>query len=230
MAQVRRAPAASEACTHARGDGGGLDGRPCPGHDLTVHVLPDGRAARTARAIVREALRDAGVRESEVTDAELAVGELAANADTHAWGPYELRIVLAGGHPAWCEVVDADQRLAGIPDTFTKLRSHTAPDPVHAEDPRESGRGLAIVHRLSGGRCRAFPAMMHTTGLTGKAVAFALPAAAVRSPVSGGSIGEPQPPGDARTAALNVSSGPGEPTDEEGAWGVTGSPTGARPT
>ena len=49
-------------------------------HHLVAHALPDAKAARRARQIVREVLRDAGVDEWAVGDAELAVGELAANA------------------------------------------------------------------------------------------------------------------------------------------------------
>ncbi|OLT36357.1 hypothetical protein BJF79_31275 [Actinomadura sp. CNU-125] len=144
---------------------------------MIVHVLPDGRAGQRARALVREVLESADVSESGITDAELAVSELAANADTHSFGPYELRIVLAAGQPVWCEVIDADERLAGIPQMFAKLDPNAEPgDPVNIEDPpQENGRGLAIVHRLSRGRCGAFTTVMHTTGLPGKAVAFALP-------------------------------------------------------
>ncbi|MFV2179451.1 ATP-binding protein [Actinomadura sp. LOL_016] len=146
-------------------------------HGLIVHALPDGRAGRRARALVREVLENVDVGESEITDAELAVGELAANADTHSFGPYELRIVLAAGQPVWCEVIDANVCLAGIPQMFAKLDSNPEPgDPVNVEDPpQENGHGLAIVHRLSRGRCGAYPTVMHTTGLPGKAVAFALP-------------------------------------------------------
>lgn len=166
-----------EACVHAHDDPAGLNGQSCSDRGLIVRALPDGRAGRRARAIVREVLTEAGVREPEVADAELAVGELAANAETHSYGPYEMRIVLVDGHPAWCEVVDADEDLAGIPEMFAELRSNVVPDDLVSgeELPQENGHGLAIVHRLSGGRCEAFPAVLHTTGLPGKAVAFALP-------------------------------------------------------
>lgn len=147
-----------------------------PDHDLIVRVLPDGQAARWARALVREVLKDADVPESEIADAELAVGELAANADTHSYGPYEMRLLLAGGYPVWCEVIDADEDITGIPEILAKLRLNPSPASVHVEEPpQESGHGLMIVHRLSGGRCGVFPTVMHTTGLPGKAVAFALP-------------------------------------------------------
>lgn len=162
-------------------------------HSLIADALPSGRAGRGARAVVRESLEAAGVCESEIADAELAVGELAANADTHSRGPYEIRILLAGGHPVWCEVIDADQDLAGIPEVFAKLRLNAPADNVARveEPPQENGHGLMIVHQLSGGRCGAFPTVMHTTGLPGKAVGFALPGSAPRQgqgPSQGGAL------------------------------------------
>ncbi|WP_225991305.1 ATP-binding protein [Actinomadura montaniterrae] len=146
-------------------------------HHLVAHALPDAKAARRARQIVREVLRDAGVDEPAVGDAELAVGELAANAVSHAEGPYEIRFVVAGGRPIWCEVIDSDSDLVGIPEVFAKLHQDASLDgPAHADEmPQESGHGLAIVHRLAGGRCRAYPTIICATGRPGKAVAFALP-------------------------------------------------------
>ncbi|HEU5023598.1 MAG TPA: ATP-binding protein [Spirillospora sp.] len=148
-----------------------------PGHHLVTHALPDANAARQARRIVREILQDAGVDEPALSDAELAVGELAANAVSHADGPYEIRFVVAGGRPVWCEVIDSDCDLAGIPEVFTKLQQDTTPgDPAHTDEmPQESGHGLAIVHRLAGGRCQAYLTVICATGRPGKAVAFALP-------------------------------------------------------
>lgn len=148
-----------------------------PGHHLVINALPDAKAARQARRIVRELLQGAGVDEPALSDAELAVGELAANAVTHADGPYEIRFVIVGGRPVWCEVIDSDRDLAGIPEVFTKLHQDTVPDdPANSDEmPQESGHGLAIVHRLAGGRCRAYPTVICATGQPGKAVAFALP-------------------------------------------------------
>lgn len=174
MAQLRTLHVADQ---HGSGDAALPGGPVASGHRLIVRVLPKGRAARRARAIVRDVLGDIDVDEGAVCDAELVVGELAANADTHACWPYELRIVIAGGRPVWCQVVDGDPDLAGIPEIFAKLRRDAAPgdQPSAEEVPQLSGRGLAIVHRLTNGRCMAFPTVTCASGRPGKAVAFALP-------------------------------------------------------
>lgn len=163
------------------------DIRKAVGQQLLVQALPAGSAARRARAILREILASAGVDAEDMADAETSVGELAANADSHAPGPYELRIVMAGGRPSWCEVVDGDrdpsqiekilQRLRHKPDTHIHGDAESIDAERVAELLSESGHGLLIVHRLSGGRCRAFPTVACSTGLPGKAVAFALPTA-----------------------------------------------------
>lgn len=142
-------------------------------HDyrVLVKVLRTGSAAHRARTVVRQVLQDAGVDDEGVSDAESAVAELAANAETHARRPYELRIVSVDGLPAWCEVVDGDEDLADIPMILRELRTS---DPF-ALWLKESGRGLLIVHRLSAGRCGAYPTRTYATGIPGKAVAFALP-------------------------------------------------------
>lgn len=146
-------------------------------HRLVACPLPQERVARSARGIVREVLRDAAVDEAAASDAELAIAELAANAVTHADGPYELRFIIVGGWPIWCEILDAGQDLAGIPELFAKLHGTAAPDDLAetGEPLPESGHGLAIVHQLSGGRCWVYPAVLCSTGQLGKAVAFALP-------------------------------------------------------
>lgn len=152
-----------------------IEGSEHHGFRLDVRDLPDERAARHARAVVREILRNAGAKDSDVDDAELAVGELAANAVSHASGPYEIRFVFVGGRPVWCEVIDGDGDLVGIPEILEKLR-HTGVSECAADEvPQDSGHGLAIVHRLSGGRCQAYPTVVSSTGRPGKAVAFALP-------------------------------------------------------
>jgi anti-sigma regulatory factor (Ser/Thr protein kinase) len=152
-----------------------IEGTECAGLRLEAHGLPDERTARHARAAVREVLRNVGADEGDVDDAELAVGELAANAVSYAGGPYEIRFVIIAGRPAWCEVVDGDAGLFGIPEIFEKLRRTETSDCVPDEVPQESGHGLAIVHRISGGRCKAYPTVVSSTGRPGKAVAFALP-------------------------------------------------------
>lgn len=127
---------------------------------------------------MREAMRNAGADEAEICDAEIIVGELAANADVHARPPYELRIVTVAGRPVWCEVVDGDEELGSIAALFEELRRSDGPAVVidwDDEPPQESGRGLSIVHRMCGGRCLVFPTLSCTTGAPAKAVAFALP-------------------------------------------------------
>ncbi|MGW3774462.1 ATP-binding protein [Actinomadura verrucosospora] len=145
------------------------------GFHLEIRDLPEERTARHARALLRETLRNAGVHENDVDDAELAVGELAANAVSYACGPYEIRFVLVGGRPVWCEVVDGGTDLAGIPEIFEKLQEAETAECVSAEVPQDSGHGLAIVHRLSGGLCKAYPTVVSSARRPGKAVAFALP-------------------------------------------------------
>jgi anti-sigma regulatory factor (Ser/Thr protein kinase) len=150
-------------------------GQSASDHWLLVRVLPPGLAAHRARLVVRQVLTDAGVGESDVYDAELAVGELGANADRHTGRPYELRIVMIGGRPVWCEVVDDDPDLGPVAAVFDRLREACTDRTDPSEVPAEGGYGLLMVHRLSGGRCWAFPTIACTTGAVGKAVAFALP-------------------------------------------------------
>ena len=150
------------------------EGTVCAGFRLEAHDLPDDRTVRHARALVRQVLRTAGADESDVDDAELAVGELGANAVSYASGPYEIRFVIVAGRPTWCEVVDGDSDLVGIPEILEKLDHTDASECSSEEVPQGSGHGLAIVHRLSGGRCKVYPTVMSSTGRPGKAVAFAL--------------------------------------------------------
>ncbi|MDF5759028.1 ATP-binding protein [Spongiactinospora sp. TRM90649] len=151
--------------------------RPQDPHVLAQPLQP-GAAAHQARSIVRQALRDAGTAITDIDDAELAVAELAANAEMHGRPPYELRIITVDGAPAWCEVVDGDRDLSALSKI---LNDADACDPL-ATWFQESGRGLLLVQQLSGGRCRAYPTTTADTGVPGKAVGFALP-----QPASGAS-------------------------------------------
>ncbi|WP_181871480.1 ATP-binding protein [Sphaerisporangium album] len=137
---------------------------------MLVAFLHPGSASRRARALVREALQGEGVSEDEISDAETAAGELAANAERHGRPPYEVRVFTLGGAPAWCEVVDGDPDLGWIPAVLDRPRVQTVVD-LYAE----GGRGLMLVRVLSEGHCRAYPTTTFATGEPAKAVAFALP-------------------------------------------------------
>ncbi|MFC4588539.1 ATP-binding protein [Sphaerisporangium corydalis] len=136
---------------------------------LVTPLLP-GSACRRAREVVREVLRAAGVTAGEVADAEIVVSELAANCEKHGRPPYEIRVLVVGGVPTWCEVVDGDPDLRWIPAVLSRPRVQDSPDAL-AED----GRGLLLVRELSQGRCDAYLTTTHATGTPAKAVAFALP-------------------------------------------------------
>lgn len=137
-----------------------------PRWHVQAWALPAGTAARHARRLIEQLLTDGGFAGGPLDDAVTVVAELAANAEVHAAHPYELRVVMIGSRPIWCEVVDADGRVADVAE-------HLNPGTTAAM--AESGRGLAMVATLSGGRCAVYPATAITTDAVGKAVAFAFP-------------------------------------------------------
>ncbi|MET8051613.1 ATP-binding protein [Streptosporangium sp. NPDC005286] len=141
------------------------------GYHVLVKALRPGSAAHRARAVIRRVLQDVGFDGEDLSDAESAVAELAANAEEHGWQPFELRVVFVDGEPSWCEVVDGDRDLGAIPAVLDRLRSSGDEPELLAE----RGRGLLLVHALSEGRCRAYPTRICATGTPGKAVGFALP-------------------------------------------------------
>ncbi|MEW2219518.1 ATP-binding protein [Streptomyces sp. NPDC006990] len=113
--------------------------------------------AAEARLALGDALIRFGIEEEARQDAELALSELVANAAEHACGPYEVRLqrILSG----WvCEVQDGDSRLPELPQL--------PPGPLFPpeEESRgggldsllsllgERGRGLQVIHQLTGGR------------------------------------------------------------------------------
>ncbi|GAA1260519.1 hypothetical protein GCM10009677_09790 [Sphaerisporangium rubeum] len=149
-----------------------------PPHRGTFRVLVTrlsaGSASRAARAAVREALAGTGVTAESAGEAELIVAELAANAERHAPGPYELRVHYLSGIPMWCEVVDGGAEPGEVGLLLTRLQAADGPDGLDLLS--EGGRGLLLAHLLSGGRCVAYPTTLSTGG-TGQAVAFELPAA-----------------------------------------------------
>ncbi|QHA07825.1 ATP-binding protein [Streptomyces broussonetiae] len=113
-------------------------------------------AAAQARATLRCALAELGYGGEVISNAVLAVSEFVTNAITHAVGPYEMRLrhTSAG---IICEVEDRDPRIPEVP-AFPATAPYT---PV--EENRggglealctllsEHGRGLHIVHELTGG-------------------------------------------------------------------------------
>jgi anti-sigma regulatory factor (Ser/Thr protein kinase) len=137
---------------------------------MLVKMLRPGDAARRARQVLRDTLTRSAVPEDQIIDAELAVAEIAANADRHACPPYELRVFSLCCVPVWCEVVDGDPDAAPILAILTALHGGVAPDPL-----AESGRGLPMVHALTAGYCLAYPTTLLRAGDPAKAVAFALP-------------------------------------------------------
>ncbi|MGW4638424.1 ATP-binding protein [Sphaerisporangium sp. NPDC004334] len=139
---------------------------------VLVKVLQPGSAARRARTVVREVLREAGVGDEAITDAEIVVAELAANAERHGQRPYELRVFRIDGVPTWCEVVDGDPGPEKISDAFQRLATLPEPDLSLLA---ENGRGLLLTYELSQGHCQAYATTTTTTDSPGKAVGFALP-------------------------------------------------------
>ncbi|MBB6473405.1 ATP-binding protein [Sphaerisporangium rubeum] len=137
---------------------------------MLVAAPSPGSVVARARALVRDALRERGIPVAEVEDAELAVAELAVNAERHGRPPYEVRIFEVAAVPVWCEVVDADPGLGRIPAMLDREAALTAADLF-----AESGRGLLLVRALSGGYCRAYRTATFTTDAPAKTVAFALP-------------------------------------------------------
>lgn len=128
------------------------------GRGVVVYRWTKGTRLPTAgaRLALGEALAGLGVEEETREDAQLALSELVANAAEHACGPYEVRLqrILS----EWvCEVEDGDPRLPQLP--------RFPPDPLFPpeEESRgggldsllslleERGRGLQVVHQLTGG-------------------------------------------------------------------------------
>ncbi|GII86692.1 hypothetical protein Ssi03_46820 [Sphaerisporangium siamense] len=138
----------------------------------TVESLTPGFAARRARAVLRSHLLKAQVNEDDAAEMEIVVAELVANAERYAAEPYELRIVSDRDVPIWCDVVDGSPGLRVVGQLLGRLRASKAADLPSLE---ENGRGLFLVHRLSGGRCAVYPAATSRSRAAGKAVGFALP-------------------------------------------------------
>lgn len=156
-------------------------------HRVLVYSLAFGEAAAQARTLLREVLAAAGVDGEAAEDAELVVGELAANVELHAHEPFEMRIIVAGDRPIWCEVVDGDDHPEEVAGRLRRLR-----DPGSADDDDkgalleaalwgEHGRGLLLACNLTNNQCCVYPTRLSGTGKPGKAVAFPLPVALLPS-------------------------------------------------
>ncbi len=124
-------------------------------------------APSNARMLVRGALGALGLERERIEDGEVMACELTTNAITHAVEPYELRLWLGETVVCW-EVADGTARLASFPTQAARAAQAARPDGACAgadldavvEALDEGGRGLAIVARLSDGRCgsRRLPA------------------------------------------------------------------------
>ncbi len=153
-------------------------------HQVLLWVLDTRSLVRQARAHLRESLQRSGVNGDALGEAELAVAELATNAKLHARSPFELRVIVTGGVPVWCEIADGDPDPGNIPAVLERLRTARTPGDgiedlvAQATMIQEGGRGLLLVHHLSDGHCCVYPTLLLSTGAIGKAVAFSLPAPA----------------------------------------------------
>lgn len=111
-----------------------------------------------ARAVLRRALKDAGLPDETVSDGVLAASELVANAHEHAGGPYEMYLRMAVGRYI-CEIHDRDPVLpANLYVTAAPSREATASEDgpggldLGSGALAERGRGLRIVHELTDGQ------------------------------------------------------------------------------
>ncbi|MEU6512103.1 ATP-binding protein [Streptomyces sp. NPDC046942] len=109
-----------------------------------------------ARVTLRCALDQLGIDGEAISDAELAVSEFVTNATEHAMGPYEMRLRRIQARII-CEVEDHDPRIPNIPPfpgtaPYTPVEENRGGglDALRAVL-SEHGRGLHIVHELTGG-------------------------------------------------------------------------------
>lgn len=169
MSPVPRWAASSMPAETGMNADGTCNGIPSGRVRMLAKALDPGSAARQARTALEGMLRGAGLDETAVFDAKLAVAELAGNAERHGKPPYEMRVFIVGGVPVWCEVIDGDPDLRPV---VAALRRPCVPDDGALV---AGGRGLLLVRRLAEGHCWAYAATASCTRTPGKAVAFALP-------------------------------------------------------
>ncbi|WP_079176446.1 ATP-binding protein [Streptomyces sp. MUSC 14] len=113
-------------------------------------------AAAQARATLRCALDELGYGGEVISNAVLAVSEFVTNATTHAVGPYEMRLRRTSAGII-CEVEDHDPRIPEVP-AFPAAAPYTPVEENRGGGLQalcmllsEHGRGLHIVHELTGG-------------------------------------------------------------------------------
>jgi anti-sigma regulatory factor (Ser/Thr protein kinase) len=148
------------------------------GCDLYVRAwcLPPGSAARRARSLLRACLQCHLTDEDLLNDLEAIVDELAANAWQHACGPCEMRVAWHQGTPVLCEITDAGDAASELTERLRQAGEAPESTGTDIGALLEGGRGLAIVARLTGGRCGARQAHLLSTGQPGTSVWFAIPA------------------------------------------------------
>ncbi len=119
---------------------------------LVAGLDKDPRAVREARAVLRPVLTSLQLTAETRQDVLTVVSELAANAITHAIGPYQLRLY-ADRVAIGCEVVDADPAPLAFPPQSPPADADAHSDATPTWDLTESGRGLAVVAALALGNC-----------------------------------------------------------------------------
>jgi hypothetical protein len=126
-----------------------------------VRCLHGPRPEHRARRLIINILAGAGTV-AGLSDVELAVHELVANARLHAPGPYELRILLGRGSVK-IAVMDGGRDHAELGRRLLRAASG---EPAGGE----SGRGLQIVTGLFPGSCGAEPTATCTGSTPAKQV------------------------------------------------------------
>ena len=163
------------------------------GHDLTSGAcgawpLPgDVSCAATARALYREVAAEVGIGTDLAYDGVTMASELAANTlHTRAGGPDRAR----GRSELWLYLRGSGatrELVCKVFDSCRGWKSGAAPSPYPLQAAPEAmgGRGLQVVHELSGGRWGHHLTRARLGGWKsrGKAVWFALPA-----PLPGGAF------------------------------------------
>jgi anti-sigma regulatory factor (Ser/Thr protein kinase) len=112
---------------------GGKSALPVFGRVSCLRLAGVERPTAFARRQTRDTLTGWNVPEDSVDDAVLVVSELVTNAERHADGARELRLIVRGRHLI-IAVYDGDPRI---------------PAPHPGDEDAESGRGLDIVHDLA---------------------------------------------------------------------------------